>query len=148
MDVLIYKFVPGPCRVCSAAPKVKGNWVACSDPLCPLSHFRQTRVTWPRQRVIDWKETLLGVGALTGQGIAFLTVLTVIMGALLLLVGCERPEQVPSASAPAVTQTIPLAEYCTAERFYCLSRYNAGLQCFPPTVVAASLACDRIAGQQ
>lgn len=147
MDVVVYTFVPGPCRVCSAAPKVKGNWVACSDPLCPLSHYRQTRVTWPRKRVIDWKETLLGVGALTGQGIAFLAVLTVIMALLLLLTGCDRNAEKVTAVKVA-TVKLPLDEYCSLERVYCLSRYSAGLYCFPPSEPAAIQACDRIAGGQ
>lgn len=150
MELVRYKYVPGPCRVCGAAPRFKGTWVACSDPLCHLRHYRQTRVTWPRKRVIDFKATFLEIGKLSAEGCLLLAAIVSVCAVLLMLGGCTSgdgaPVDVSAKSQSTVPLSVPAAEFCTLERIYCLTRYKAGMFCFPPTELAAFRACNRLAG--
>lgn len=64
----IYKFTPGPCRICGARPHFRGQWVVCTDPLCHMSRHPTTVQCWPRARVVDVPATLLVVGMVCSGG--------------------------------------------------------------------------------
>lgn len=87
MTFPLHKFTPGPCRVCGARPRVRGQWVACTDPMCHMSRHPITVQCWPRARVVDWQATLLA-GGMVAAG-AFCLVL--IIGCAWYLMGAMGP---------------------------------------------------------
>lgn len=86
MELVIYKYIPGPCRVCGTSPSVQRRWVMCKNLHCPKSQHRSPQNLWPRKQVIDWPATLKLHGLTYFQAFAMFAVIGIFC-ALLVLVG-------------------------------------------------------------